>query len=319
MTTRILKIDATNINEILNYRFDGGYDGGSYTAIIDCVSHNVDIGDYVIVSLGYENGSYDVAFTGYVKQIERKIPDDTYTIYLYDVLIRAVDYFIASSNPDNAYKIKNISAEDLVGDILNMAGITNYGHGTTNFTFGVHGEGEANLTGAYDFIHGVADLLAWHIYADKSGKVWFVDRKPYIMDGDIEKFTITDILRIGGYSRSDRDLRNRVVVYGKGVYAEAHASSSYLPPGFYKSVVLSSPFIDDQTFAQRACDYNLEKLNRLTEELSIAIEGIPGLFPLDVVKIDNPDYPFINGKWLVYQLSTSFGKNGFIQELVLRK
>lgn len=314
-----INLSATNISNIKSWTFQGGYDGGAYTSTIICESHSVNIGDFITIYFWYNDDVPYKVFSGYVKQIQRNIPDNVYTITIYDVLIRAVDYFIASSTPDSAYKIKNISAESLVGNILSMAGITNYGHGTSYFTFGVNGEGEVNLTGAYDFIHGVADLLAWHIYADKEGKVWFVDRKPYVMSGDTPKLTITEILAVSPHNKTDRDLRNRVVVYGRGVFAEAKASSPYLPTGFYKSVVLSSPHIDSQQFAQMSADYNLTKLNKLTEEVMIRIEGIPELFPMDVIEINNQFYPDINGNWFVYSLSSSVSDRGFIQELILRK
>jgi len=320
MTVKHLELEADYVDSIISYTFSGGYDGGAYTLSFECIDHNLSIGNKIEVRAGYD-GNLERVFTGYVKQISFNIPSRTYTITLYDELIRAVDYFIASSTPDTAYKIKNISAEALVGDVLSMAGITNYGYETTYFTFGVNGEGEVNLTGAYDFVHGIADLLAWHIYADKDGKVWFVDRKPYIVDDDVAKLTIGNtVLAVSPYTISDRDLRNRIVVYGNGVYAEAKADSPYLPTGFYKSVVLSSPYIDDQTFAQKSADYNLDKLNKLTEELMITIEGIPELYPLDVIELNNPNLPDeLNSKWLVYAMETRFGNTGFIQDVTLRR
>ena len=319
---RKLNLSVSGINKIISYSFNGGYDGGSYSATLiveDIGSYN--IGDSISIYFGYDNAVPTRIFTGYIKEIVYSAPDRTYTLTIFDELIKAVDYFVASSTPDNAYKIKNISAEDLVGEVLNMAGITNYGHDTSYFTFGVHGEGEVNLTGAYDFVHGVADLIAWHIYADSSGKVWFKDRKPYVMSTDTSSRTITKFLNINPYSKSDRDLRNRVVIYGQGVYAEAKASSPYLPSGFYKTVVLSSPFIDDQSFAQDACNYNLTKLNRLTEELTISIEGITDLSPLEVITLNfSSPYDFVNGDWFVYNLSTRIGdSSGFVQDVVLRK
>ena len=201
-----------------------------------------------------------------------------------------------------------------------MAQITNYDYEETHFTFGVHGEGEVNLVGAYDYVHGIADLLAFHIWADKDGTVNFKRRLPYITSSDTTidvNISENQIIKYAPYLVTDRDLRNRIVIYGRNVYAEAKASSPYLPSGFYKSVVLSSPHIDDQSFAQQAADYNLEKLNKLTEQLTIQVEGIPQLYPLQIINITDGDY---SGKWLVYSLGTNISsKSGFIQDVILRR
>ena len=96
-----IEITATNIDNIIGYSFNGGYDGGAYTATIRCVSHSVDIGSSVIVYAGY-TGNTEKVFSGYVKQINYNHPNKVYEIILYDELIKAVDYFIASSTPDSA-------------------------------------------------------------------------------------------------------------------------------------------------------------------------------------------------------------------------
>ena len=308
-------IRADNIQGITSFSFNGDYDGGAYTATIKCIDHNVHIGSKVSVYGGYSQDN--LLFTGYVKQINYSYPDGTYDILLYDELIKAVDYFVASSSPDSAYKIKNKSAEDLVRDILNMAQIYSYDYEPTNFVFGVHGEGEVNLVGAYDYIHGVADLLAYHIWATPDGTVHFRRRLPYVTDDDSTDYDIyqSQIVKYAPYVISDADLRNRIVVYGRGVFAEAKASSPYLPSGFYKSVVMSSPHIDDQQYAQQAADYNLQKLNHLTERLTLQTVGIDGLNPLDIVYLHGK----YEGKWLVYSFRTTISKSGYIHDIVLSK
>ena len=138
------------------------------------------------------------------------------------------------------------------------------------------------------------------------------------MAGDTPFTTVNGIVRIG-HRRSDRDLRNRVVVYGTdGIYASAEEESPYLPAGFRKTVVVASPWIDDQGMAQAACDYNLDKLNRLTEEITIEVVGNPDLHARKVVTVSE-SHTGISGDWYIYTCEHRWGEGGYTTNLELRK
>lgn len=289
-------------------------------AVFRVSNSSLSIGDWVDIDIQIGTKSSRL-FGGYVKQISHQVPDDVYEITAYDMLVRAKDYFIASDTPDTAYKAKNILAENLVGDILNMAGITSYSYDPTNFTFAVNSEVEVNLVGALSYIKRVADILAYTVWADAFGTVHFKNRRPYPMTGDVAslRFSIGDNILSYRYSKSDRDLRNRVVIYGNNVYAEASAPSPYLPSGYYKSVVLASPLINSQSFAQKSADYNLELLNRLTEELHLKVEGDPYITPWKVCNVSGISSQ-ADGDWYIYSVvhDISIG-GGYTCEVILRR
>jgi hypothetical protein len=290
------------------------------TANITCMSSSLDVGDHVTVNLGYTS-NHDRVFSGYVKNVQRSQSPTQYEITCANAMVRAIDFFIVSNNPLTPYSKENIKAEDLVGDLMAMAGLTNYHGDNTSFTFATAGYPvEVNLVSSYDFSKMIADLLAWHIYADNDGAVHFLDRKPY-PDGDSSVATLDDsnLLNVG-YFRSDRDLRNKVVVYGsEGVYAKAQASSPYLPAGFYKSVVVASPsLIQSTSMAQAIANYNLAKLNRLTIGGTATIIGDSSIACRDCVEVNKADIG-MSDQFYVFGLEHQFGKDGFQTSLDLRK
>jgi hypothetical protein len=120
--------------------------------------------------------------------------------------------------------------------------------------------------------------------------------------------------------RSDRDLRNRVVVYGaEGIYAEAKEASPYLPNGFYKTVAVSAPtVIDTQQMAEDSAAYNLEKLNRLTLGGSLSVLGNPSINARDCITVSKADIG-MTGLWYVYGCEHSWGKEGYLTNLELRQ
>jgi len=311
----------SGMSGILSIRISESHSSPSATAIIECENHSVDLGDEINIDLGYV-GDSDVVFNGYVKLIEQNIPENTYNITLNDKMTRAIDYFIASSDPDSPFSRSNISAEDLVGDVFSLANLNSYEYETSYFTFGINNPVEVNLESVYDFNNRIATLLAYHIWCDNSGTVHFKRRMPYIMDGDTytHEISASEILE-EDYSVSEKDLRNRVVVYGNdGVYAEASAVSPYLPTDFYKSVVYaSSILVQTNDMAQTIADYNLDKLNRLTESMSINIVGRTDISARDIIRVTPVTLSIGTLDWYVYAIEQSFESEGFTTTLELRK
>jgi hypothetical protein len=312
-----LAASVTNTTGVITINVSESHNSPTASAVINAVSTSLDLGDEIEVYLGYE-GSLERVFKGFVKQLEKTVPSNTYTITAYDEMIKATDYFIASSTPDTQYTAMSISAEDLVEDLLEMASITNYTSGTTYFTFGITHEIEVNLISSYDMCKTVADILAWHLWADMNGTAHFEDRKPYVMDTDSSSKTLNSgILRISSRI-SERELRNRIVVYGySNISAVAEAESPYLPAGFRKSVVVASPWIDYQDIADAAANYNLEKLNRLTKEVTLEIIGDSSVHARQIVTISEP-YTNVTGDWYVFSCEHQWSTTGYTLSLELR-
>jgi len=345
-----LYANVTNMSNIESISISTAHSASTATAQIVTANKSVNIGDSVSIDIGYTDNHAKV-MQGYVKNITRSVPNDTYNIIVKDDLIRATDYYVVPTDPDNAFTRKNIKAEDLVEDVLNLAGLTSYTFDATSFTFATKSGTEVvvKLTTAYDFCKMIADLLAWHLWADSSGQVHFENRKPWVMTGatgqpgDDTDETNTGVgsvaINYGNpldntkilnarYMESDRDLRNRVVVHGgQGVFAEAKQATSWnpitqtnqqiLPTGFYKSMALVSQYIDNQSMANKSVNYNLNLYNKLTVGAQVTAEGDPSFIARSIMEIDQPELS-LSGNWYILQAEHSWSKNGYIMELELR-
>jgi hypothetical protein len=326
--------------KIISVNVNTSHGSSVSTAQIEGVGFTGDIGDEITIDLGYTDNHKQI-FNGYIKSYERRVPSNNWTVMAQDKLIRAVDYFVVPTNPENSFKRHNIDAEDLIEDVLDLAGITDFttDGSSTSFTFAVTSgvDAEVKLVSAYDFCKTIADIVAWHLYADETGTVHFINRKPYPMEtgtpdesqpgfqADSILKTINDYqLTNFNYRESDRDLRNRVVVHGaEDVFAEAKATSPYLPNNpdgspFYKSIVLISQLIDKQSNADNAADYNLTLYNKLTIQASVNTLGDPDLLARKVIHIDEGKLGEAD-EWYIYVAEHSWSSQGYVVGMELRK
>lgn len=275
---------VTDVASPLSVTVNGGHDASTTVAIIETTSHSLDVGDAITIDMGTV-ASHGQVFTGYVKAIEKTVPSNTYVITANDKLVRALDYFIVSSTPETPLSYKNIAAETLVGNLLSMAGLTNYDPGTTSFTFGVNNAFEINQVSVYDYCRNISDLLTWHLWCDENGVVHFKNRKPFAMEGSepqvdwvndtaIATYTWADTNLLDGLNhRDDQGLRNRIVVYGANdIYAEASDDSIY-SYHWKTAVLVARDLIDTQTAADNTASYNLHLLNHLDYFLNVTVLG----------------------------------------------
>ena len=281
MTTyRKLAASATNCTTIRSITTEESYSAITASAIVECDSTTLSLGDAITVGLGYDTAT--TVFSGYCKKIERVRPDNVIRITAYDNLIRAVDFFIAADDPEVPFQRNNISSLSLVTDLLALAGITSV---TTteplpSFTWGTNEDGARfNLQSVADAIQFVANITGNTIYWDSTAnRVEFIGRKPYVDVGDTPLATWTtgasgNILEITYHRGTDRT-RNVVKVYGRTpITASASAANPYLVVD--QAVVLAHELIDLQSMAQSTADINLALLNRLDEKLELVLEGDP--------------------------------------------
>jgi phage protein D len=316
-----LTATATGCSNIISIVVSDSFTSPTSTAQIICEDTTRDVGDSITIVMGYVGDTF-TAFTGYVKEVELKEPEQFYTLTCANVMIRAVDFFIASDTPENPFTRSNITAEDLIQDILEEAGLTSFSMASTSFTFAVHNPVEVNLTGAYDYARFLSDIIAYNLYADNAGTVHLINRRPYPVGGDTSVATFDSAETISAtYTVSDRDLRNKVIVYGTGsIHATASASSPYLPAGYYRTVVVAAPgVIDEQSMANQAADYNLDLLNKLTYKVSISVIGRTGIFARECVDIDLPSIGINNEQFFVYAMEHNWSKGGYVTNLDVRK
>lgn len=322
LTYSITGIGAGDLEAVV---INQAYNTPVASAVITAYDTTLDLGDSINISLGYD-GSNTKVFEGYVINIQRSIPKHTIEITCEDVLTKATNYFIAADDPEDPLTYSNIKSEDYVENILAEAEITNYEADVPlSFTWATDAPAEVNLVTAWQAASEMAEMLAWHIYADKNGKVWFTDRRPYVMAGDSASFSWSEV---GGdflalsYTKSTEELRNRVVVYGqKGIKATASQSSPHLySASYYKTAVIAHPLIQTQSQAQRTADYNLELYNRLTEVLNAQVEGDPDIEARKIATVTGGTFTGIGtDDWFIYQCSHKFSPQGYTTDMVMVK
>jgi hypothetical protein len=265
------------------------------------------LGDSIEVSLGFDSSNGKV-FQGYIQNIASERMPGYHIIEAEDVVIKAVEHMIVSTDLNNPFTRWNISAEDLVEDLLNEAGITSYTSGATGFTFAT-GEipVEFQLTFAWDAIQMIADVVAWHCWADTGGQVHFedIDPVPGSSSATLNTGSGGEIIQ-ANRSISTDNLRNKIVVFGIPPITAAHsAASPHLPTGFYKTSVISSHLIDTQTMADTTASYNLAKWNKLTENTSLTALGDYSIHARDTVTVTE-SFSGASGDWFVYAITHSF-------------
>jgi len=339
MTDKHIYGTATGCSNIISMNVSQAHESATAVANVNCVGFSGTLGDAISINMGY-TGDSDRVFNGYVKKVEKVSPEGVYTISANDTLVRAVDFFIVSTNPETGFTYRNITAEDLIAEVLGMAGLSSFDFDNTYFTFGINNDVEVNLVSSYDYSRMISDIIAWMVWADNDGVIHLANRKPYPMFGtsgqpgdspDSSVTTITDDEIFSfNLSKNDRDLRNKIVIYGaENLYADAQQATSYdpisdsfvqvLPSGFYKAAVLASPLIEGQSFAQDAADYNLDMMNRVVYELNITVEGNYLYQARTAVTLNSTLFSTYNGLWYVYQCDHTWGSSGYQTNMVLRR
>jgi len=324
MTIKTLVHTIPSITGLISCSLTESYTSTMAQAIIEVRSTSLGLGDPIEFELGYSTGITKV-FTGFVRDISKDLVSGLTRILCEDELSKAMDFFIAADDPMEPFTRSNISTEDLIGDLLELADITNYApNPPLNVIWGTSGtEIELNLVTVWNAIKQFADALAWTVYADRNGTVILEDRKPYNMGGDVASFTwnlATNNILTVNRSESAENLRNKVVVYGtEKISASAETPSPFLPAGFFKTAVLASPIFTDSDLAQLTADLNLELLNRLTESASITIEGDPNVKPRLFADITVP-FVGMSGLWFIFQVEHNFSNtNGYQQNIILTR
>lgn len=326
MTVLDLSMSCTGVSSIKAIDFRDGMSQGPAVAEITCVAHTLEIGDLVDISFGYTGSEETFITGGTVRKIIAREPEHNYTITVQDKLGQAVDFFIAPDNPNTPYQAINIKAEDLVVALLAMASITGVDVDTTIFTYGTANPVDIKLVTVWQMVETIGRITGFDTYCDGAGVVHFKDRPAFVTASDTvssHSFAVGnsgDILSIE-YDKSSEQLRNRVVVYGgigNAVYYTTSAVSPYLPAGFYKTMVVAHPLIDNLTAAQGTGDANLLMFNRLAETTSLQTKGVASIRGRSIVDVTEPFCGMDDTvKWLCFGSHHSISETGFYSEFTL--
>ena len=260
----------------------------------------IDLNSTIITDLGYV-GDHAQVFKGYVDEISYSRMPGLYRVACRDILKRAIEHYIVTTDLENPWSRENIQSEDLVGALLAEAGIVNYAPDVSHYTFGTNGPAEFNLISSGDAIGQLLAILPWTCYA-VNGVVYYKDIWPVPVGAPVHTFIAGDAGQIISieYSQSTDNLRNKCIAFGAdGIYADASAVSPFLPAGFYKTSIVSSELIDTQAMAQSSCDYNLTLYNKLTEALHVEIEGDQTVRARETVHVTEA-FTGVDSDWFVY-------------------
>ena len=283
---------------------------------------NVSLNKRIRIDMGYED-AHGLMFVGYIDEIVTTRPPGIYRLECRDVLKKAIEHFLVTTDIENPWSRSNIPAEDLVGDLLSEARVdtSHYHKVETLFTFGVDGPAEFNLMSSWDAINSICNILAYNCWAE-NGEIYF-DRVFPIPDGaPTHAFDVGDTGDIIGidYGYNTENLRNQVVVFGKeGIYAEASVESPYLPENFYKTAIVSSELIQTQSMADRSAEYNLDLYNKLTENLRVEAVGDYTVRCRDTVSVNEPYTGMETASWFVYSISHRIDDSGYLMSINLTR
>jgi len=324
MTVSEISASVTNVTGLIRLELTEGMNQATTNVEVVCTGHSLSLNDSVDVVIGGET----VLEGGLVRKISRNWPEATYTIFIQDKLCRAIDYFIASDDPAAPYTASNIKAEDLVEDLLALAGITGIEKDVTIFTYGTVDPVPINLVSVWNMVETISRICGFITVCNAAGVVFFYERKAYVTVEDqsniSHNFTTGDsgqILAIS-YDQSTENLINKVVVYGANsaeALASAEEESPYLPSGFRKTMVVAHELIDNETAAQGTADVNLEMFNRLTETIELEIKGDPNVRARSICTVVESHTGQGGDAWLIYSTTHSLSREGYKTTLTLVK
>jgi len=316
MAYRDLYLTATGCSQIRRIETEASYGQITSTAVVECDSTTLAMGDSVTIDAGYTS-NHATLFGGFVKRIDYVRPDNVIRVTCNDTLVKAVDFFIASDDPEKPFQRNNISTPNLVGDLLQLASINpiDYDLHDPGFTWGTNPDGARfNLQTVADAVQFIASIVGYTIYTGTDGIVRFRARKPYVEGGDTPTVTFTtgaagNIIDIA-YSASIDKTRNVVKVYGKTpLTARASAANPYLIVD--QTVVIAHELLDEQSLCDGTASINLTLLNRLAETYEMTVEGDPAIQARGIGSITESFTGASNRSVFLYRVAHQLGIEGY--------
>lgn len=303
-----------------------GYHGKeqrTFTGIVDSVEKNDADGTYTISGRDLLKKAID---TFLVQEIKFGIDVESGKYYYssYDgdaggiFNIHEYDDYASmiANHPETAdnYSSEGVKAEAVVQWLLVMSGLIEGAEinvDSTEFWIGDITPATFHLTTVYDAIQQICDLIGWYVFCDPAGVVRFKQRPRRPSGYTIWTYSSTkDNLYTVTKLDSNMDLRNYVEVHGaSGIKVIAREGSDYLGSTPYRGVVIGNDLIDTSGIATFIASRVLADLNRLTESVTLDVDGNPYLFPGQSlsVKADN-----VNGVFMIEGISSTLSaENGY--------
>lgn len=313
----VLHCTVSNCTGILSVETEASYGAITANAVIECTTTTLTIGDALSIDMGYDT-NHSVVFSGFVKKIKRDRASAVINITANDLLVRAVDYFLAANDPENPLTYHSINDRDLVDELLGQCGLSTVSpQPSPSFTYGTNEDGaKFNLQSVADAINTVCNITGRVCYAE-GGSIYYVDRKPYVVGGDTPSHYFTtgsagNIIDIN-YEASNDKIRNVVQVYGKSpLTARASGSSPYIVVD--QTAVIAHELLDVQSICDATAAINLTLMNRLGRTWTLTVLGDPTLTARSIAHITEA-FTESNDDVFVYRVAHRLNDSGYTTEL----
>jgi len=281
------------------------------------------LNDAVTIYAGFEDEGATLVTGALVDTVTAEQPPGLYRIEGRDKLKKALDYFIVAASLDEADffnpRLDNGSTSPtaIIDDILDLCGLGSVTGSAAGWELGSATDGTPfQLISAWDAIQQVCSIGAWRVWVSAAGNIIFGPITTPVGDGGTLAVGDDGEILSAAYSKSDDDLRNKIVAIGaNGDYlATASAVSPYLPAGFYKTAVISTDLIGSQSAADATAAANLTALNRLTERTTLECTGV-GVELYNTVGVTEPFTSAPGG--MITSVTHTIDNNGYRTRLTV--
>lgn len=217
----------------------------------------------------YENG--DKVGTYNIFSAEEQVPGGLYVVSCQDDSKKLTDHFI-----DQLYIIDYPStARYWIEKFLTEAQVT-YNFNTASYGNSLPENTQFGGISTYDELTYLLQLCGWYYYFDNDNVCQI--GKLDAVASSVETFTSNQIIKIG-YSKNDRMLRNRAIVWGAGdtqtgqwIYADTSTLTAWNRPGNdYRTVLYSNPAIKTFGIAYSLAYAILSEFSKTVSEKSLIV------------------------------------------------
>lgn len=263
----------------------------------------------------YENGNKMGTYN--IFSAEEQVPGGIYVVSCQDDSKRLTDHFI-----DQLYTIDYPStAKYWIEKFLTEAGVS-YNFNTAGYGNSLSEDTQLGGISAYDEFIYLLQLCGWYFYfdADNVCQIGNLDA----VATPVETFTDNQIIKIG-YTKNDKMLRNRAVVWGAGdpdthiwIYADTSTKTAWNRPGNdYRTVVYSNTAIKTWGIAYSLAAAILTEFSKTTPEKNLQVVSSYSNVVLGSFVRGITDTLTVDG--MVTHLSVNMSSSGFTSTYILDK
>lgn len=241
----------------------------------------------------------------------------TYKLSGQDESKRLTDYFVS----DNYYIDYPSTARYWIEKFMAEANVSYIFETSSNGALISEGT-NMGLNHAYDIIQLLLQQSGWYMKFDENRVAHVGELNLSLSDFD-ERFTDDEILNIE-INQSDKLLRNRAIVWGKGdpttgewIYADLSVNTPWNYDVYdQRAVVLANSYINSQGVAYSLAQ---QMLNEFTQLLDVVTIEVHGGYDLDIGSVINIDSDYYKGTGFITTYSARADKDGLVTSITINE